>query len=123
MMIISSIAHCDQFSRFEYECKHLDAKQHGVTCKITPDRIRGSYLWLKNHTTIHDTKDRREKASYIKDTIIHNYMVVGGTGIYVWVQNPKGVAVQRYCGKLKGEMEVFCQDWAEIPPDEKLNWE
>ncbi|MFA5824792.1 MAG: hypothetical protein WC825_02335 [Gallionellaceae bacterium] len=122
LLLSPVIAHCDQFSRFEYECAHLDAERDGVTCKITPDNIRGSYLWLKLHTTVHDAKERRERTSYIKDTVVHNYLVVGGTGVFQWVRNRKGIAVQRFCGKIKGQMEVFCNEWEQIPDDEKARW-
>lgn len=122
LLLFSTIGYCDQISRFKYECDHLDASRDGVTCALRKDEVTGAILMLKIHTTATSSKEKRERTSYVIDTLTHNFLVIGGTASFRRVKNRAGVEVERFCSKIKGGMEVYCGDWYPPYPEDKNKW-
>lgn len=122
LLLLPQFGYCDQISRFKYECEHVDAVREGVTCALRKDEVRGGILMLKIHTTATSPKEKRERTSYVIDTLTHNFLVIGGTAIFKRVRNRSGVEVERFCSKIKGEMEVYCGEWYSPLPEDKNKW-
>ncbi|PIP02766.1 MAG: hypothetical protein COX55_03615 [Zetaproteobacteria bacterium CG23_combo_of_CG06-09_8_20_14_all_54_7] len=122
LLLLSTLAQADQISRFKYECTHVNKIKDLLTCSWRESETSGTILRIWFHRNTSTPKEKRERANYIADTLIHNFMVIGGRVVEKRATNAVGVEMYWYCSKMKHEMEMFCNDWRPLDKDEKKNW-